>query len=193
MKQTDDSEALLNRLLGDTGAAGLPPVMDWNPAPSGDLDMRIAADGSWYYMGSRIQRERMVKLFSTILKREGDDYFLVTPVEKFRIQVDDAPFVAIHVNVMEEHDVCYLVFETNVGDRVVAGEQHPLVLRSNQSGQLLPYILIRHGLEALVNRNVYYELIDMASQRREAGEIICFVSSGGNEFVIGSFNQGDAP
>ena len=136
----------------------LPPVESWNPPFCGDLDMRIARDGTWFYLGTPIGRPELVRLFSTIIRRDGDDYFLVTPVEKVGITVDDAPFVAVDFEV-EGGD---LNFSTNVGDTVVAGPDHPIrVIRDDHTGEPSPYILIRRNLEALIDRKSFYRLVDI--------------------------------
>lgn len=137
----------------------LPPVERWSPALSGDLDMRIARDGRWFYLGSEITRAPLVKLFSTILKREDDDYFLVTPVEKWRIQVDDLPFVALSVERVDDA----LVFTTNVGSTVVANEEHPLTVETDpHTGEPHPRLRVRRNLDALVHRNAFYQLVEWA-------------------------------
>ena len=113
----------LEQILERINNKSLPPVHLWNPPLSGEMDMRIAADGSWFYQGSKIERQPMVKLFSTILKKESGNYFLITPVEKFRIQVDDAPFIAIEVDKVAS-DTQTLLFRTNVDDEVIADQEH---------------------------------------------------------------------
>ena len=129
----------------EAGTKGPPPVHLWNPDFCGDLDMRIARDGTWFYLGTPIGRPALVKLFSSILKREGDAYFLVTPVEKVGITVDDAPFVAVDFDVVDGG----LSFVTNVEDRVTAGPDHPIrVERDPATGEPSPYVLIRRNLEA---------------------------------------------
>ena len=141
----------------------LPPVHLWNPPFCGDLDMRIARDGMWFYLGTPIGRVELVKLFSTILRRDGDDYFLVTPVEKVGITVEDAPFVAVDFNRVDDG----LVFETNVGDFFTAGPEHPIrVVRDPQTGEPSPYVLVRSNLEALIDRKSFYRLVD---EGEEAG------------------------
>ena len=144
-----------------TDESGLPPVERWTPPLSGDLDMRIARDGRWFYLGSEIRRAPLVRLFSTILKREDDDYFLVTPVEKWRIQVEDLPFVALSVERVDDA----LVFTTNVGSTVVAGSEHPLVVDTDaQTGEPHPRLHVRSNLEALVHRNAFYQLVAWAEE-----------------------------
>jgi hypothetical protein len=140
----------------------LPPVESWNPSHCGDSEMRIARDGTWYHQGSPVGRLPMVKLFSTILRREPDgSYVLVTPAEKLDIQVDDAPFVAVEVKSEGEGPARRLAFRLNTGDLIVAGPDHPLRFEDKPDGPH-PYLLVRKGLEALVARPVYYELANVA-------------------------------
>lgn len=137
---------------------GLPPVHLWNPDFCGDLDMRIARDGTWFYLGTPIGRPELVRLFSTIIRKDGDDYFLVTPVEKVGITVDDAPFVAHDFEVDDEN----LIFETNVGDYVTANADHPIrVVRDPETDEPSPYVLVRTNLEALIDRKSFYRLVDI--------------------------------
>ena len=140
----------------------LPPVEKWNPSHCGDSGMRIARDGSWYHEGSPIGREAMVRLFSTILRREPDGGFvLVTPVEKLAIAVEDAPVVAVELKTEGESQARSLAFRLNTGDLVVAGPDHPLRFEGGHGGPH-PYVEVRRGLEALVARPVYYELANIA-------------------------------
>jgi hypothetical protein len=140
----------------------LPPVESWNPANCGTSGMRIARDGTWYHEGSPIGRAAMVRLFSTILRREPDgSHVLVTPVEKLDIEVEDAPFVAVELKSEGEGESRSLAFRLNTGDLVVAGPEHPLSFRAGADGPH-PYIEVRRGLEALVARPVYYELANIA-------------------------------
>jgi hypothetical protein len=140
--------------------AKLPPVESWNPTHCGDSEMRIARDGTWFHQGSPIGRPAMVKLFSTILRREPDGtYVLVTPVEKLDIQIEDAPFTAIEVKIEGQGESRRMAFRLNTGDLVVAGPDHPLRFEAREEGPH-PYLLVRKGLEALVARSVYYELAD---------------------------------
>ena len=141
---------------------GLPPVHLWNPPFCGDLDMRIARDGTWFYEGTPIGRPGLVKLFSSILKREDGKYFLVTPVEKVGITVDDAPFVAIDFDAKGAGAAQTLTFTTHVGDVAVAGADHPIrVERDPETGEPSPYVLIRADLEALIDRKSFYRLVDL--------------------------------
>lgn len=140
----------------------LPPVDQWNPEYCGHSDMRIARDGTWFHQGSPIGREAMVRLFSTILRREPDGSFvLVTPVEKLTIDVEDAPFVAVEVKGEGSAGDRKLAFRLNTGDIVTAGPDHPISVRTDADGPH-PYLAIRGGLEALIARSVYYELANLA-------------------------------
>lgn len=144
-------------------AKKLPPVDKWHPDHCGDSDMRIAADGTWYHQRTPIGRPAMVKLFSTILRREADGtHVLVTPVEKLDIAVDDAPFVAVELQSEGEGRARKLGFRLNVDDWVVAGPQNALRIEFAADGTPRPYLHVRRGLEALINRPVFYELIELA-------------------------------
>lgn len=140
-----------------------PPVHLWNPDNVQDLDMVIARDGTWYYMGSPIERQRLVRLFSLVLRLEDDgEYYLVTPVEKCRIKVEDAPFQAILLAVEGEGRQQVLRFTTNIAEEVVADAAHPIrVAMDAETGEPAPYVMVRDGLEALIARNVYYELANL--------------------------------
>ncbi len=140
----------------------LPPVDKWNPSHCGDSEMRIARDGIWYHQGSPIGRQAMVRLFSTILRREPDGRFvLVTPVEKLDIHVEDAPFVAVELKAEGQGETASLAFRLNTGDLVIAGPGHPLRFEAGEGGPH-PYLQVRGGLDALVARPVYYELAEIA-------------------------------
>lgn len=167
------------------GKKGLPPVHLWNPPCCGDIDMRIARDGSWFYLGTPIGRKPMVKLFSSIIRRDGDAYFLVTPVEKVGIQVDDAPFVAVSLQVEGEGEAQMLRFTSNVEDEVLAGSAHPLrfVLDPNTQ-QPSPYVLMRSNLEALILRSVFYQLVELAQPCEVDGQTWLGVWSSGVFFPI---------
>jgi hypothetical protein len=160
---------------------GMPPVEKWNPEFCGDLDMRIARDGTWFYLGTPIGRHELVKLFSSILRKDGEDYFLVTPVEKVGITVDDAPFVA--VDFVREGDG--LRFVTNVEDEVVAGPDHPIrVVRDPETGEPSPYVNIRRNLEALIDRKSFYRLVDIGEHAEHEGESWFGLRSQGTFFPI---------
>ena len=175
------AESLASSARAAAQGRGLPPVDQWNPPFCGDLDMRIARDGTWFYLGTPIGRVELVKLFSTIIRRDGDDYFLVTPVEKVGITVDDAPFVAVDFNRVDGD----LVFTTNVGDEAVAGPEHPIrVVRDSETGEPSPYILIRRNLEALIDRKSFYRLVDLGEVASHEGVDWFGVASGGEFFPI---------
>ena len=146
-------------------AKGLPPVHLWNPPFCGDINMRIGADGLWHYMNSPIGRMPLVKLFSSILRLDDDGkYYLVTPVEKCGITVDDAPFLAIRMAVEGTGKAQVIQFETQVDDEVVAGPEHPLRFADEQgTGGLKPYVLVRSNLEALVSRSLFYDLVALGT------------------------------
>lgn len=150
---------------------GMPPVHLWNPPFCGDLDMRIARDGTWFYLGTPIGRHGLVKLFSSVLRKDDDKYFLVTPVEKVGITVDDAPFVAIDFDVEGQGNAQNLTFSTNVDDFAVAGPDHPIrVARDAETGEPSPYILIRSNLEALIDRKSFYRLVDLGVHHTVDGQ-----------------------
>jgi hypothetical protein len=152
-------------LLSDS-SGNYPPVQKWNPPFSGEIEITIRANGDWYHEGIKFTRQALVKLFSSILKKEGDNYFLVTPVEKWKISVEDAPLLVIEMDIMENSiDVHQQIirFKTATGDVVPLNSFHPLlVVTKNNSTESRPYVLIRDGLEALINRNVFYRLANMA-------------------------------
>jgi uncharacterized protein len=140
----------------------LPPVELWNPAHCGDSDMRIAADGTWFHQGSPIGRKAMVKLFAGILRREAaGNYVLVTPAEKLDIIVDDAPFIAVELKSEGEGTARRLAFRLNTDDLVVASAAHPIRFVEKDNGPH-PYLMVRNGMEALIVRSVYYELVNLA-------------------------------
>ncbi len=168
---------------------GLPPVHLWNPPFCGDLDMRIASDGTWYYMGTPIGRPALVRLFSTILKREDGKHFLVTPVEKVGIRVDDAPFLAVEM--LREHDKRgrLLRFRTNVDDWVVCDQAHRLRFDAAADGGLTPYLHVRADLWAKVTRALYYDLVDMGEERVVDGRRMFGVASAGEFFAMADAEQ----
>ncbi|KTC64438.1 proteophosphoglycan precursor [Pseudomonas fluorescens ABAC62] len=181
---TDSTKAndLLAQLPKGKGPA---PVHLWNPDFCGNIDMRIARDGTWFYQGTPIGRKPMVKLFSNIIRRDGDDYFLITPVEKVGITVDDAPFVALLLEVEGQGESQVLRFTTNVDEHVEAGPEHPLrVVIDPVSGEPAPYLRVRTNLEALVHRNVFYQLVELVESRQIDGQAWLGVWSGGEFFPI---------
>ncbi|PLL11777.1 DUF1285 domain-containing protein [Tabrizicola sp. TH137] len=164
---------------------GPPPVHLWNPPFCGDIDMRIARDGTWFYQGTPIGRPGLVKLFSGILKKEGDRYFLVTPVEKVGITVDDAPFVAVDFDLAGDGAAQTITFTTHVGDTVPLDADHPLrVERDPATGEPSPYLHVRAGLEALIDRKSFYRLVDLCVHAPVAGKDWFGLWSSGRFFPV---------
>ncbi len=168
-------------------AAGrkLPPVEGWNPAHCGELDIRIAHDGTWLHEGQPIARRELVRLFSTILRRDGDSYYLITPVEKMRITVEDVPFLAVLLDVRGSGRDQQLVFTTNVGDEVVSGHDNPIRVMMRNGNEPVPYLHVRHGLEARISRNVYYQLAEIAVPNESVEADMLGVWSSGVLFPLG--------
>ncbi|WP_147126991.1 DUF1285 domain-containing protein [Shimia ponticola] len=182
---TPSAESLAASVRAASPKKGHPPVHLWNPPFCGDLDMRIARDGTWFYLGTPIGRPGLVKLFSSILRKDGDKYFLVTPVEKVGITVDDAPFVALDFEVHGEGAEQKLTFHTHVDDAATAGEEHPIrVVRDPETGEPSPYILMRANLEALIDRKSFYRLVDIGTVEPHDGTDWFGVWSGGVFFPI---------
>jgi hypothetical protein len=165
--------------------AGPAPVHLWNPPFCGDLDIRIARDGTWFYLGTPIGRPALVKLFSNILKLEDGKYFLVTPVEKVGITVEDGPFVAVDFTADGAGAAQVLTFETQVGDKVVAGAEHPIrVARDANSGEPAPYVMVRAGLEARIDRKSFYRLVELGVHQPHHGTQWFGLWSGGQFFPV---------
>ncbi len=173
-------------LAAQISKKGLPPVHLWNPELCGDIDIRIARDGTWFYMGSPIGRKRLVRLFSTVLKKEDNEHYLVTPVEKLRIVVDDAPFVAVQLEDRIEDDQQVLYFRTNTDDIVAAGPQHSIWVDFAQDGEPSPYIHVRSGLCARLARSVYYQLVELGEEIEDGQGSLFGVWSRGEYFVLGT-------
>ncbi len=164
------------------GPRGLPPVHLWNPAHCGDIDIVIRKDGLWFHEGSPIGREALVRLFSTVLRKDPDGFHLVTPVEKMRITVEDAPFIAVRVDQEGEN----LKFLTNVGDEVIAGPDNPIRVEVDATtGEPRPYVHVRRGLEARIARPVFYELVEMATEHDTPEGPVLAVTSDGAVFPVG--------
>ena len=166
-------------------AKGPPPVERWNPPFCGDLDMRIAADGTWYYQKTPIGRLPLVKLFASVLKKEGDKYFLVTPVEKVGLTVDDAPFLAVEMTAArDDQDRQMLTFRTNVDDEAIAGPGHALRFEPEVTGGLRPYLHVRRDLWAKVTRALFYDLVALGEERDIDGKRMFGVASAGEFFAM---------
>ena len=177
------------RLAAQLSKKGLPPVHLWNPDLCGDIDIRIARDGTWYYMGSPIGRKRLVRLFSTVLRKDEDgEHYLVTPVEKLRIDVEDAPFVVVEME--EKGNGCdqQLYFRTKTDDIVTAGPEHRIWVEESPNGQPSPYIHVRDGLRGRLARNVYYQLVELGQEVQFDGASAFGVWSNGEFFSLGQIN-----
>jgi uncharacterized protein len=172
------------------GPKGLPPVELWNPPFCGDLDMRIAVDGTWFYLKTPIGRPSLVKLFASVLKREGDNYYLVTPVEKCGIRVDDAPFLAVELDVEDGDDGRVLNFRTNVDDWIACGPEHLLRFEPEEgTGGLKPYLHVRRDLWAKVTRALFFDLVELGEERDVDGAAMFGVSSMGLFFPMAPADQ----
>lgn len=197
--QTGDAAglaALITRAAGQAGGQnkGLPPVERWNPPSCGDIDMEIRADGTWFYMGTPIGRQPLVRLFSTVLRKDEDGKtYLVTPVEKVGIRIADAPFVAVEMNMTQREGEQVLTFRTNVGDVVEAGPEHALrFVIHGQNSELKPYLHVRGRLEALVSRAVMYDLVELGETETINGVYMFVVRSGGVVFAVMPFRELEA-
>jgi len=180
-------EAITASLSHEKGR-GLPPVEQWNPPFCGDIDMKIDADGTWYYQKTPIARPALVRLFSSVLKREGDNYFLVTPVEKVGLTVVDAPFLAVELRVKHGRNGQgdqILDFRTNVDEWIEAGPGHALEFVAEPgTGGLKPYLHVRRDLRAKVTRALFYDLVELGEEREVAGETMFGVASHGAFFPM---------
>jgi hypothetical protein len=186
MAKEGQTTVSLDSLAGAVKGEGrLPPVHLWNPPFCGDLDMRIAADGTWYYLKTPIGRPALVKLFASVLKREDDRYFLVTPVEKCGITVDDVPFVAVELRLETPGSGQTLHFRTNVDDWVACGPEHALRFEPEEgTGGLRPYLHVRSNLWARVKRALFFDLVELGEQRDVEGVRMFGVVSGGAFFAM---------
>jgi hypothetical protein len=183
--QSLDGLSRAARDAAETGSGkGLPPVHLWNPPFCGNLDMRIARDGTWFYQGTPIGRPALVRLFSTILKREDGKHFLVTPVEKVGIEVEDAPFLAVEMLVEQDARGKLLRFRTNVDDWVVSDHVHRLRFEMAADGGLTPYLHVRADLWAKVTRALYYDLVDIGEEQVVDGRAMFGVVSAGEFFAM---------
>jgi hypothetical protein len=187
---TDQLETLFADLLAsqDTSSASLPPVHLWNPQLSGDMDMVIDREGRWIHEGGEIKRPAMVKLFASILVLEEGDYFLITPVEKWRIQVEVAPLFVIAAERQSRDGFQAIKLTTLTGDVVIVDRQHPISMQVFPGSEdPLPLVLVRRNLQALLSRNVFYEIVDWAAESAEAESETLSISSMGENFILGSF------
>lgn len=167
------------RLVAAVGNRKLPPVELWQPEKTGEIDITVRRDGVWFHEGREIKRQSIVNLFSTVLRREDNQFFLVTPVEKLKIEVEDVPFVAVAMEVDGNGANQRLLFTTNCGDHVLAGSENPI--RMGQSvGEQRPYVLVRNKLDALICRSVFYRLADLVE-----GDDELYLTSDGVRFPLG--------
>ena len=164
----------------------LPPVDKWNPEFCGDIDMKIMRNGKWFYMGTEIKRPAMVKLFSGILRLDSDNfYYLVTPVEKVRISVEDAPFIATSLISEKKDNINHLYFITNVNEKILLTKNNPLEIKINNiTEEPSPYIFVRKNLKALISRSVFYELIELATKKNIDGKDCLVLASAGEVFKL---------
>jgi hypothetical protein len=177
--------ARLTEALGpEARRKGPPPVERWNPAYCGEIDMRIAADGTWHYMGSPINRSALVKLFSTVLRKDPERYVLVTPVERVGITVEDVPFLAVEMAVEGEGESRQIAFRTNVDDLVQVGPEHPLCFEQDADGGVKPYVKVRGELWARVTRSLALDLIALGEEKSAEGANTFGVMIGGTFFPI---------
>ena len=160
---------------------GLPPVHLWHPEHCGEIDIRIRRDGVWFHEGTPIGREALVRLFSTVLRKDPDGFYLVTPVEMMKITVEDAPFIAVRVDLVGDT----LTFLTNVGDEVEVGPENYIRVDQGPDGEPRPYLHVRRGLEALIARPVFYELVELARERETPEGPTLGVSSNGAWYPVG--------
>ena len=161
------------------------------PQMCGDIDIRIARDGTWHYLGSPIGRKPLVKLVASVLKRdESGDFWLITPAEMCRIKVDDAPFNAVEMTVNKDKHGQTLIFRSNIDEIVTAGPDHPIRVEiDSDTGEPSPYLLIREGLEALITRSVFYDLVEIGEERKVDGKTVIGVTSNGEFFEIGAIDD----
>lgn len=182
---TGSSLGQVAALLGSVqdGQRPIPPVDKWNPTFCGTMNLQVKSNGEWWHEGSKIQREPLIRLFSSVLWREGDDYFLKTPVEKIQIQVDDVPLLVNSIDQVEQDGNQWLRCSTRTGDVIVVDEQHPIFMREFE-GELRPYIRVRWELEALIQRNAFYHLLNYGEFVEQGGKTQVALQSGDFSFSI---------
>ncbi|MDX1588838.1 MAG: DUF1285 domain-containing protein [Oleiphilaceae bacterium] len=183
----EDLARRFDQVLDQDTALKAPPVEQWDPPHRGDLDMRISRDGQWHYQGKPLTRQSLVRLFASIVRLEPNgDYVLVTPAEKFRIQVEDVPFVAHSLEVTGQGDDQVLWLTTSTDDRLALGPEHALVLEQGPDSQEpAPYVWVRRNLQARIERSTWYHLINLAEEREHQGETHLGVLSQGQFFSLG--------
>jgi hypothetical protein len=163
---------------------------DWHPTRTGSIDIRISKDGTWFHEGRPFQRTALVKLFASVLRREGDTHYLVTPAEKLAIQVDDAPFVATTMQTFKHDNEQAIAFTTTLGDSIIADRNHPIRVDIDQNSQQpKPYIHFRDDLDALISRSAFFDLANMAQEVKRGGHVYLTVHSMGIEFTLGCYSD----
>ncbi|WP_223671014.1 DUF1285 domain-containing protein [Kangiella shandongensis] len=191
MSNEQDNNADFSHILSQISQSQddnkLPPVEQWDPDFCGDMELIIKRDGSWLYQNSPIGRQRLVKLFSTVIKKEDDKYYLVTPVEKLGIRVEDAPFLVTTMEVKETEQGPVIIFKDNCDNTILLGPDHPLwVEQDSKTGEPSPYVMVRRNLHALIHRNVFYQLVEMAEERVVDDQKHLGVISAGEFFSLGT-------
>ena len=182
-----DPMSLLEDIKNDSLQQDLPPVDDWHPEHCGDSEICIHRDGTWTHQGDLFKREKLVKMFSRIIRLDNDGkYYLVTPVEKMLLAVEDVPFLVVGFDIVVNEGVQKVVFETSLGDQVVVDAEHPVtVLTAND--EPAPYVVVRKNLKARIARSVFYQLIDVAVSEQQGAENVLFLESSGERFELGRF------
>ena len=178
-----NTDSLFEQLLELQNARVAPPVSSWRPERIGTIDIRIARDGTWYHEGGPIKRKNMVKLFASVMRKDPDGYCLVTPVEKLLIEVEEAPFMAIDMDIKGSGSASEILFTTNVDDYVLVDEKHPIRV-DEINDEPRPYVRVRDGLDALMTRAVFYRLVDLALD--EGQELVVY--SCGERFSLGHYS-----
>ena len=188
--RTIDPDEILRSVQQETPEKGLPPVHLWHPERSGEIDIQIKKDGRWFHEGEEIVRQSLARLFSTILRLDEDgEYYLVTPVEKLKIQVEDTPFIAasFFVEPAQQGKAMKLVFATNFGDPVVLDQKNQLTVEypKGEGSEPRPLVEVRNGLLARVSHSAFYQLVDMATKERTEEGPVLMIRSDGEEYILG--------
>ena len=182
-----DPVLLLDDIKNDDLLKDLPPVDEWHPEHCGDSEICIRRDGTWTHQGDPFKREKLVKMFSRIIRLDSDGkYYLVTPVEKMLLTVEDVPFLVVGFDIVVNEGVQKVIFETSLGDQVVVDGEHPITVKM-LNDEPAPYVVIRRNLKARIARSVFYQLIDEAVSEKQGVENILFLESGGERFELGRF------
>ncbi|MBV1921026.1 MAG: DUF1285 domain-containing protein [Pseudomonadales bacterium] len=187
LKAMTDPESLLENIENGSLQQDLPPVNEWHPEHCGDSEICIRRDGTWTHKGDPFKRERLVKMFSRIIRLDDDErYYLVTPVEKMLLTVEDVPFLVVGFDIVLSEGVQKIVFETSLGDQVVVDAEHPVTVQA-LNDEPAPYVVVRKNLKARIARSVFYQLIDVAVSEQQGAENVLFLESSGERFELGRF------